>query len=271
MNARLAAALVATAWLFVAPVQAASDATEFPHRAFFPDTPVMSTADLRAQLGSVTVIDVRSHYEYETLHIKNAVNVPLSDKLFEESVAKLQARSERPMVFYCNGRTCKKSYDATRRALRAKIGAVYVYDAGIFEWAQNHPDQTVLLGKSPIKVTDLIDPVRFQAHLLAPKDFQAKVGASAIVLDVRDRQQRDSAVFPFQEERARLDEKAKLDAVIRRAKAENKTLLVYDKVGHQVQWFQYYLESKGLRDYYFLNGGSEGFFQATLGVKANLQ
>ncbi len=269
MKNRLAAALAAIASLFVTQLHA--NANEFPHRAFYPDTPVVSTADLHTQLGDVTVVDVRSHYEYETLHIKNALNIPLSDKQFEAAVAKVQSQSGRPMVFYCNGRTCKKSYEAARRALRAKTGKAYVYDAGIFEWAQTYPEQTVLLGKSPIKVADLIDEARFQAHLLAPKDFQAKIGGSAIVLDVRDKAQRDTPLFPFQEERARLDEKTRLDALIQRAKSEKKTLLVYDKVGHQVQWFQYYLESKGLKDYYFLNGGSEGYFQATLGVKADLK
>lgn len=269
MKNRLAAAVAAIAWLFVTQLHANLD--EFPHRAFYPDTPIISTADLHARMGGLTAIDVRSRYEYETLHIKNAINIPLSDKQFEQAVTKLQSQSDRPMVFYCNGRTCKKSYEATRRALRAKTGKAYVYDAGIFEWAQTYPNRTVLLGKSPIKTADLINESRFQAHVLPPKDFQAKVGGSAIVLDIRDTHQRDTSVFPFQEERARLDEKPRLDAVIQRAKAEKKTLLVYDKVGHQVQWFQYYLESKGIKDYYFLEGGSEGYFQATLGVKMDLK
>lgn len=268
MKNRLAAIVAAFAWLFTTQLHA--NPAEFPHRAFYPDAPVISTADLHAKVGVLTVIDVRSHYEYETLHIKDAVNIPLSDKDFEQAVMRLQARSDQPMVFYCNGRTCKKSYEATRRALRAKDGKAYVYDAGIFEWAQTYPDQTVLLGKSPIKNTDLINESRFRAHVLSPRDFQAKV-AKAIVLDIRDRYQRDTAVFPFHEERVRLDDRARLDAVIRRAKSQKKTLLVYDKVGHQVQWFQYYLESKGINDYYFLEGGSEGYFRATLGVKMDLK
>ncbi len=269
MKNRLTAALAVTAWLIATQLHA--DANDFPHRAFYPETPIISTDDLNAQLGQVTVVDVRSHYEYETLHIKNAVNIPLSDKKFEQTVAKLQSQKGQPVVFYCNGRTCKKSYEAARRALRGKTGKALVYDAGIFEWAKTHPDKTALLGKSPIKVADLIDEARFKQRVLAPKEFQAKVGDASIVLDIRDKEQRDTSVFPFQEERARLDEKTKLDAVIQRAKAQKKTLLVYDKVGHQVQWFQYYLESKGVKDYYFLKGGSEGYFQATLGVKVNLQ
>lgn len=49
------------------------------------------------------------------------------------------------------------------------------------------------------------------------------------------------------------------------AKKARKTLLVYDKVGKQVRWFQYYLEQQGLKDYYFLAGGAEGFHEAKYG------
>jgi len=40
---------------------------------------------------------------------------------------------------------------------------------------------------------------------------------------------------------------------------------VYDKVGKQTRWFQYYLEQQGLKDYYFLAGGAEGYHEAKLG------
>lgn len=32
-------------------------------------------------------------------------------------------------------------------------------------------------------------------------------------------------------------------------------LLVYDNVGKQVRWVQYYFEKHGITDYYFLKGG----------------
>ncbi|MEK7816390.1 MAG: hypothetical protein AAB294_06180, partial [Pseudomonadota bacterium] len=53
--------------------------------------------------------------------------------------------------------------------------------------------------------------------------------------------------------------------IIERAKKEKKTLLVYDQVGKQVQWFQYYLESRGLKDYYFMKGGAQAYSDATYG------
>jgi predicted sulfurtransferase len=123
----------------------------------------------------------------------------------------------------------------------------------------------VLLGRSPISPADLITPAKFNAHLLEARDFEAMVGNDSIVLDVRDRAQRDTPLFPFKERRAQLDETAILDAAIADAKAQKKTLLVYDAVGKQVEWFQYRIEAKGLKDYYFLKGGSHGYFETTLG------
>lgn len=84
-------------------------------------------------------------------------------------------------------------------------------------------------------------------------------------MDVRDRAQRDSAFFPFKEQRAQLDEIQKIDAAIEGAKTQGKTLLVYDQTGKQVQWFQYYLESKGVKDYYFMKGGAQAHFDHFLG------
>ena len=46
--------------------------------------------------------------------------------------------------------------------------------------------------------------------------------------------------------------------------SSNKKLYVYDKVGKQIRWFQYYLESKGVKNYFFMEGGSEAFFKIPL-------
>ena len=57
----------------------------------------------------------------------------------------------------------------------------------------------------------------------------------------------------------------KIDAIIEDVLAQKKTLLVYDQTGKQVQWFQYYLESKGVKDYYFMKGGAQAHFDHFLG------
>lgn len=245
---------------FVYPVNAAND--EYPFRVRYPDVSIMTTEELARRLDAVLVIDVRSKYEFDTLHIVGAVNIPLSTG-FLDKVARLRERQNKPFVFYCNGKTCLKSYDAVLLAAKARLDNLYAYDAGIFDWAKAQPAKTALLGRSP--ATNLIDEKSFKARLIEPKDFAARVGDKSLVLDVRDRAQRDSALFPFMEQRAQLDERKKIDAVIAGAKAQQKTLLVYDQTGKQVQWFQYYLESKDVKDYYFMKGGAQAHFDHFLG------
>lgn len=237
--------------------QAASD--EFPFRSRYPDVAVMTTEELGKRFNEVLVIDVRSKYEYDTLHVRGAVNVPLKVG-FGEKMVELREKHKKPFVFYCNGKTCVKSYDAALLAAKARLEDTYAYDAGIFDWAKAQPENTALLGQTPVSPDKLISSDRFKAHQLAPKDFSARVGDKSVVLDVRDRRQRDSALFPFKEERAQLDELKKIDEVIQTALAQKKTLLVYDQTGKQVQWFQYYLENKGVKDYYFMKGGSQAHF-----------
>lgn len=254
------------AFLFMGVILSANAADEFPNRRYYPEVRIIETVDLGRRLRDVMVVDVRSRYEYETLHINGAENVPLTaDQFFEAKIKRLADSTRKPLVFYCNGRTCVKSYDAVRRAIYSKVDDAYAYDAGIMDWAKAHPDKTTLLGKTPIEAKDLISAEQFAARLLDPKVFASRVGDKTITLDIRDAVQRDSPLFPFIEKRAALDQKRRLDEVVAQAKRESKPLLVYDKTGHQVQWFQYFLVDKGVKDYYFLRGGAEAYFEATLG------
>ena len=237
---------------------------EYPYRVRYPDVPIMATEELGKRFNEVLVVDVRSKYEYDTLHVKDAVNVPLTSS-FGATLLQLREKHNKPFVFYCNGKTCHKSYDAVLLAAKARLDNLYAYDAGIFDWAKAQPEKTALLGRSPIIPANLIDENSFKARLIEPRDFSARVGDKSMVLDVRDRVQRDSALFPFKEQRAQLDELKKIDVVIEDARAQKKTLLVYDQTGKQVQWFQYYLESKGVKDYYFLKGGAQAHFDHYLG------
>jgi rhodanese-related sulfurtransferase len=239
--------------------------SEFPYRSQYLDVAIIETADLNKRFNDVVVVDVRSAYEYQTLRIKDSTNVPLGTRSFLDEIRKLREHSNKPIVFYCNGKTCRKSYDAVLAAQSARITDTFAYDAGVFDWAKAHPERAVLLNRSPVKPEDLISENAYKDRILDPKDFAARVGQNSLVLDVRDRVQRDSALFPFKESRAQLSETDKIDAAIDQALKGNRTLLVYDAAGHQVRWFQYYLEHKGVRDYYFMKNGAQGYFDATLG------
>lgn len=242
----------------------------FPHRAKYRHVPIMEAEDLRARLDDIVLVDVRSRYEYETLHIKGALHIALHKTKLPAAAQELRRESAKPIVFYCNGTTCKKSYEAAEYAIAAGVTNVYAYDAGLDLWTRTYPEASVLLGRSPISASDLIDKDRYKARLLSASDFEARVEqGNAIVLDIRDLRQRDVALFPFREERAQLDDREKIAEVVARAKKGDKPLLVYDKVGKQAPWFQYYLEREGVKHYYFMDGGAEGYHEAKFG-KLNL-
>jgi len=241
------------------------DNVKFPHRAKFKNVQTMELEELHKQLGSVNIVDVRSRFEYETLHIQGAMHIALSKEKLPAAVRELRARSSQPIVFYCNGTTCKKSYEAAELAGNAGIQNIYAYDAGLDAWSSRYPEQSVLLGKNPVQAAELISKNVFKARLLSAQDFEARVEKGAVVLDIRDLRQRDTVLYPMRELRAPLDDAQKIATAVSEAKRQNKTLLVYDKVGKQTRWFQYYLEKQGIKDYYFLDGGSEAYYDNKFG------
>lgn len=257
--------------LFVAlsNVQAAEKAEEeqkekeeFPGRSVFSEVEIYGLEELYQQKDQVIIVDVRSKYEYETLRAKGALNIPLSSPTFGEELIKLRASTDKPIVFYCNGRTCYKSYKAARKAIYYKVKNCFSFDSGIFDWAKAHPDEAVLLGRSPINVNNLISKKSFKKKLIDPEIFGSKVGSGSLVLDVRDRFQREAVgFFPGQESRVGLDQKEKLEKFFIKVKKSNKTLLVYDAVGKQVRWLMYALQRAGVKDYYFMKGGAKGYYE----------
>jgi rhodanese-related sulfurtransferase len=121
------------------------------------------------------------------------------------------------------------------------------------------------MGKSPVSAGDLISREAFKKRLVTTEQFEAYVEKGAVILDIRDLRQRDVALFPMRELRAPLDDAQKIAMAVAEAKRQKKILVVYDKVGKQTRWFQYYLEQQGVRDYYFLEGGAEAYHEAKYG------
>jgi len=236
----------------------------FPGRSEFPELAIYDKAQLFEDFSQVVMVDTRSNYEFQTLRIQGAINIPLSNKDFGAQLIKLRKSSSKPIVFYCNGRSCYKSYQAGREANRLNIDNTYVFDAGVFEWAKTYPNHAVLLGKSPVDPDDIIPKSKFYAHLLDPERFGEKayqLGSRSLIIDVRDRFQRaGTGLYPATERWASLDDQKQLQDFINRAKAENKTLFIYDEVGKQVRWFQYALEKANVKNYYFMKKGARHYY-----------
>jgi len=223
---------------------------------------MMELSTLAQRFDQVVVVDVRSEYEYETLRIADSVLIPIDDRNFLERVRALAAETSKPLVFYCNGRACEKSYKAALRAKDGGLNEVFVYDAGMFDWANEYPERTVLLGEPLGDTSRLISLDRFRQHLLSPEDFVQRISddPSAIVLDVRDTLQRDGvSLFNYRDHHVPLDN-ARLAEWVRKAQQEGVAMYVVDATGRQVQWLQYFLEANGLSDYWFMEGGARAYF-----------
>jgi len=236
----------------------------FPGRAKYKDVPYIELHELFAKKNAVVIVDVRSRYEYDTLQVKGAVNMPVANKTFEAQVLDLRQSTDKPIVFYCNGHRCLKSYQAVKKAQEAGVTNTMAFDGGIFDWTVAYPKDAVLLGQSPVDPKKLIGAKSYQSRLLNPDLFSETVVRNrneAIVLDVRDKFQRAGVGFyPGLEKWASLDDKQKLNRYISLAKKENKTLFIYDEVGSQVQWLQYALEKAGVKKYFFMEKGARAYY-----------
>jgi len=238
--------------------------SEYPGRKIYIDTPYISLEQLTQEFNEAIIVDVRSGYEYSTLHVKKAFNIPLNSKTFIKEMRGLRKQQpQKKIVTYCNGKTCMKSYKAASKCRTNGIDNVVVFDAGIMDWAKANPNLSVLLNTSPIDPARLISKDKFTARLLDPETFFKQANDSnPFIIDVRDPLQRAGMpLFVGREKRAALDDTEKLKVLIAQAKRERRPLYIYDEAGKQVRWLMYYLEDQGATDYFFLKGGAKAYFK----------
>jgi rhodanese-related sulfurtransferase len=99
---------------------------------------------VKLQAAGAVVIDTRVASEYAEGHIKGAVSVPYREKSdkavnFDASqddfnLSKLPADKSAPVVVYCNGPECWKSYKASILAIKAGHTNVLWYRDGYPNW-----------------------------------------------------------------------------------------------------------------------------------------
>lgn len=264
MRQPISAVRALSMFLLLVSSQAFAADSEYPGRKIYVNTPYISLEQLTSEYNDVIVVDVRSGYEYSTLHIKGALNIPLISKNFIKEMEGLRkSQPRKKIITYCNGKTCMKSYKAASKCRTNGIDNVYAFDAGIMDWAKANPKLSVLLNTSPIDPARLISKEKFTARLLEPESFFNQVNNSnPMIIDVRDPLQRAGmALFVGREKRATLDETTKLKAYISQAKNEGRPLYIYDEAGKQVRWLMYYLEDQGATEYYFMKGGAKAYFE----------
>lgn len=208
-------------------------------------------------------IDARNSYEYGTIQIKGAINISVNDPYFLKKLDEIRSSDNRPIIFYCNGLTCMKSFRAAKIAMDAHIKDIFVYPYGILSWAKAYPDDALLFDK-PLNKSDLISDEDYTAKKLSPHDFhemREKLQGQSIVIDIRTLDEVSGVkIWPGIQYNVKQDNEA-IKRYIDKAKTEKKKLLIYDESGHQIRWAQYYLRKEGFDDYYFLDGGYENYMR----------
>ncbi|GAW97572.1 MULTISPECIES: rhodanese-like domain-containing protein [Colwellia] len=230
--------------------------SKYPLRHIFTNLEFISSEELFNDNHKKLIIDVRSKFEFEILHIKDAINIPISNMSFIPSLTSITDKDFRPIIFYCNGVDCLKSSHAAIKARTHDFLNVKVYDGGVHDWAKTYPKHSVLLGEFMTSRDELISDSLFFKHNLSPRNFMKEIGINTWILDIRDPFQRDIKILENTTYAHSID---KLNSLLSRAKNEKVKLLIYDAVGRQVRWVQYLLEKEGFDNYYFLEGGVKNF------------
>ena len=126
--------------LFVLPTLAFSaENSELPGRKTYPYVKYIDLKNFYWKFEAVTIVDVRSRYEFQTLRIKGAINIPLASRNFIKAMRILRKETHRPIIVYCNGKTCLKSYQAVTKCISANIKNIIDFDAGILDWEKTYP------------------------------------------------------------------------------------------------------------------------------------
>jgi len=248
-------------------------AEEFVLRKEYPDVKYITTEDLNQEYDKAIIVDVRSKIEFDVVHIGKALQIPVSQGSFISEIEKLRSKDgDAPIAFYCNGYTCAKSYKAAKKMMDAGYAHVYTYDAGIYEWVKAHPEKAALMGKTPAEQGKLISPEAFKSKQIPFAEFAAKAkDPNAVVIDIREPFQRaQNPTLPQNKmlnlENVRNIPSDRLVGLLQKGELKDKTLLITDAVGKQVQWLQYYLDEGGYQNYFFLHKGVLGASEAG-GVK----
>jgi len=176
-----------------------AQSSDYPGRAIYSQVDIYETEKLFSDFDNVIVIDARSQYEYNVLHINGAINVPINSKTFASQLSELSNQGK-PLIFYCNGHTCYKSYKAVLKAKQAGISNVYSYDSGVFDWANAYPEKTTMLNVTPMNPASIISKNKLSERSLNPKDFNNKITDDSIILDIKDTAHRVLlSLFPYRQ------------------------------------------------------------------------
>jgi rhodanese-related sulfurtransferase len=112
-----------------------------------PGGKIINAAEARDLISKgVPVFDVRVADEYETAHVPGAISIPYKESSAKEvgfdaaedkfALNKLPKDKSAPLVMYCDGTICWKSYKSATLAIQAGWKNIYWFRGGFPEWKE---------------------------------------------------------------------------------------------------------------------------------------
>jgi len=241
---------------------------QYPNRKFYPQLNYISTKQMLEGVSTkkYNIIDARPGLAFDTLHLKSAVNISSGDKQFNKKIMSVVNTNNKPIVFYCGGLACLKSYKASMKTIdelqkRNITRTVYTYDSGISAFAYNSPDWVLKNGKDISPENPLLDMVKIKKHAKDADVFTHLIHnddeGQYVILDIRESQQKLlNKLFMFKKEKKiSLLEPEKLIEFLNEQKGENKTLMVYGSVEKQIESLYPLIKTSGVKKWFYLEGG----------------
>jgi rhodanese-related sulfurtransferase len=156
-------------------------ASETAHAAYDSQAKIVTTEELWTLLDTAgsphVVIDARNPEEYQEVHIKGAINIPVSK--FQEFQHLLPQDKSVQLIFYCNGVKCGKSKRAAKKAYEEGYTNILLYAEGMPVWEEKGfpvyagPDYEKPIETAKLSPTELQDLIK-------------KDATGVTVVDVRD-------------------------------------------------------------------------------------
>lgn len=157
--------------------------------------PTIDTNELSAKLSkkeTFLLLDVRTSEEYQSGHIKEAVNLPLEQ--IDNQIGKLELAKNQPIITMCDGVGCNRSDQAAAKLIGLGFSSVTSYHDGLTAWQ--------LAGKPVVTTTvtpdDYIPLFKdFKTQTISAQAAKQKIDAgNAIVIDVQTKQNNANQHLP---------------------------------------------------------------------------
>lgn len=237
------------------PFAHAEDSFPLRKEAKYADLNFISIDDFAKVANEAVVIDVRSQFEYDTIHVDGAKNISINQMGFASNVEGLRKKADasKKIILYCNGIMCTQSYDAGAALKAEGFANFYVFDGGIGGWAKKFADRTIFMGAKLGDASKLFPPEKVASHQVNyAKVKEMDADGKAVLMDVRENFFRKK-VPPLKN--LKHMPLSKIIPLLEAGKHKDAAVYFMDDSGKRLPWLQYHLEKYGYTNYFFLKEG----------------